>query len=99
MEKRKHVRITALCNNNCRFCLAGKKRNKAFCYFVNDINKDLIQGLNDGCKRLILSGGDPTVNKNIMDIAARFSSTSRTSSRHTRAWRAALPRSRASTCR
>lgn len=69
MEKRKHVRIVSMCNNNCIFCLAGDKRKKKFMRSIEDLKKELVEGLNHGCTRLILSGGEPTINKNIASIA------------------------------
>ncbi len=67
MEKRKHIRLTSLCNNNCSFCLAGHITEK-FMLGLDDLKQTLIDGIKEGNSRLILSGGEASINKNIFDI-------------------------------
>lgn len=67
LEKRKHVRLTSLCNNNCSFCLAGHVKEK-FMFGLDDLRQDLIDGIREGNSRLILSGGEASINRNIIEI-------------------------------
>ncbi len=66
-EKRKWVGITAMCNNKCIFCLDGDIKNK-FHKSLSQIKQEFDSGLAEGCTRLVLSGGDPTVHPNFIEI-------------------------------
>ncbi len=66
-EKRKWVGITTKCNNKCIFCLDGDIKNK-FHKSLSQIKKEFDSGLAEGCTRLILSGGDPTVHPDFIEI-------------------------------
>lgn len=66
-EKRKWVGITSKCNNKCIFCLDGDIKNK-FHKSLPQIKQEFDLGLKEGCTRLILSGGDPTIHPNFIDI-------------------------------
>lgn len=60
LEKRKHLIITTLCNNNCLFCLASDMKKEGH-RDMNWIKQEMKKGLDEGFTRLILSGGDPTM--------------------------------------
>lgn len=59
-EKRKWVRLTRACNNHCIFCLDEDAKNGTFIPFKT-VLKNLKDGYENGCKRAVLSGGDPTI--------------------------------------
>ncbi len=59
-EKRHWVRITNSCNNNCLFCLDKENQDGTFVSF-QEIVKEFKKGLSLGAKRVIISGGDPTI--------------------------------------
>lgn len=68
-EKRRWVRLTRACNNRCRFCLdahiVGEKLRPD-----EDIRAEIEQGAADGCQRLILSGGEPTIHPAFLSMIA-----------------------------
>jgi len=68
-EKRRWVRLTRTCNNHCLFCLdaeiVGEKIRPGA-----EIRADIDQGRKDGCQRLILSGGEPTLHPAYLDLVA-----------------------------
>jgi len=66
-QKRKHMIITGLCNNNCRFCFS-KENLKIGHLSVNKIKKILDQGLSEGCEGLIISGGEPTIHPEFIEV-------------------------------
>lgn len=66
-EKRHWVRITQVCNNNCLFCLDRENQNGKIIP-IEEVENDLAQGRKAGAKRVILSGGDPTMHPKIFEI-------------------------------
>lgn len=67
-EKPKYwVRLTRLCNNNCVFCLDKQNQNGSFLK-LRDIKNELKRGRRQGIKKLILSGGEPTLHPNYLEI-------------------------------
>ena len=66
-KKSKHILITGLCNNNCMFCFSKgilKKQHKP----LQQIKKELKEGIKEGCEKLVLSGGEPTIHPNFLEI-------------------------------
>jgi len=60
-QQKKHwVRLTRVCNNNCLFCLDSENQNGAI-FSLKEIEADLKKGLALGARRVVLSGGDPTL--------------------------------------
>ncbi|MCF7859922.1 MAG: radical SAM protein [Candidatus Cloacimonetes bacterium] len=66
-EKRKWVGITGLCNNHCIFCLDGNHLRPDY-RTINEVEKDIIAGIEEGCTRLILSGGEATIHPEFLKI-------------------------------
>lgn len=64
--KKKHIRIESRCNNNCVFCSMAKKREMAIS--EEDILHKLQQGFEEGAEKIVLSGGEPTLNKDLPKI-------------------------------
>ena len=69
-EKRHWVRITSVCNNNCLFCLDSENQNGKIVPF-KEVVKDLKIGLEAGCVRAIISGGEPSIHPDIFKIIGR----------------------------
>lgn len=67
LKKRHWLRLTNFCNNNCIFCLDSGLHDGTSRSFL-DIKKDLEKGLEEGAKKLIVSGGEPTVHPGFQDI-------------------------------
>lgn len=66
-DKRKHVRITTLCNNSCIFCLDAdetKRKHKP----IAELRRMFAEGIKEGCTRLILSGGEPSTHPDFLKI-------------------------------
>lgn len=66
-EKRKWVRLTRVCNNRCLFCLDsdsldGKYETPAA------VRAELEAGRGEGCRRVVLSGGEPTLHPEFIKI-------------------------------
>lgn len=66
-EKRHWVRLTRVCNNRCIFCLDSENQNGSFVP-LKEIEKDLRQGRSENIKRVILSGGEPTIHPQFLEI-------------------------------
>lgn len=66
-EKRKWIGLTGVCNNKCLFCLDGDRKipeNKS----LSQIKEELEKGLKENCTRLVLSGGEPTIHPDFLEI-------------------------------
>jgi molybdenum cofactor biosynthesis enzyme MoaA len=66
-QKRHWVRITRACNNNCLFCLDRENQNGSI-FSMAEIVLDLKRGLKEGIRRVVISGGDPTVHPELVEI-------------------------------
>lgn len=69
-QKRHWVRITRACNNRCLFCLDRGNQDGSI-FPVDEVVADLKRGLATGAKRVVLSGGDPTVHPKLCEIVAK----------------------------
>ena len=70
VEKRHWVRLTRCCNNHCIFCLDSENQNGTYLSF-DRIEENLKKGRKEKIKRIILSGGDPTVHPNFLTIVKK----------------------------
>lgn len=61
------IRLTRRCNNNCVFCLDKEAHNGSF-ISMDVIRRQLKQGREQGIKKLILSGGEPTLHPDYLEI-------------------------------
>jgi MoaA/NifB/PqqE/SkfB family radical SAM enzyme len=68
-EKKKWISITGLCNNNCLFCLDGSRADN-FHKKKDEILGIIKKARDDGCTKLVLSGGEPTIHPDIIDFVA-----------------------------
>ncbi len=71
-EKKYWVRLSRSCNNKCIFCLDANSHNNTF-YSYLYICKKIREGFEKNQKvkqRLILSGGEPTINPNLIKAIA-----------------------------
>ncbi|MBI5622578.1 MAG: radical SAM protein [Elusimicrobia bacterium] len=66
-EKRHWVRLTLACNQRCLFCHdRGAQTGKALSFQA--VKADLAQGRKEGLRRVVLSGGEPTLHPDFLDI-------------------------------
>ena len=66
-EKRKWVRLTRVCNNRCLFCLDADALDGK-CESLASVRAVLEAGLKEGCRRVVLSGGEPTLHPDFVRI-------------------------------
>ncbi len=69
-EKRHWVRLTRVCNDHCSFCLDTPAWNGTAIPW-NAVVSDLEKGRSLGIKRLVLSGGEPTIHPDFIKIVAK----------------------------
>jgi len=65
-EKRHWVRLTRSCNNDCLFCLDSSMKNGTILPLAK-IKRNILAGLKKS-DRLILSGGEPTIHPDYLEI-------------------------------
>ncbi len=66
-EKKKWISITGLCNNNCMFCLDSDRSDKKHRQ-IDEIKEEIEKAKKYGAKKLILSGGDPTIHPEVIEF-------------------------------
>jgi len=66
-EKRHWVRLTRACNNHCIFCLDKETQNGS-CLSEAEITINLKRGVSLGIKRVVLSGGEPSIHPDFLNI-------------------------------
>lgn len=65
--KRHWVRLTRACNNHCIFCLDKEAQDGTY-FSLEEITVDLNKGRKSGIKRVVLSGGEPAIHPQFLDI-------------------------------
>ena len=66
-EKRKWVRLTRVCNNRCLFCLDAESHDGGY-ESMDSVASVLKAGRAEGCRRVVLSGGEPTLHPDFIRI-------------------------------
>jgi len=56
------------CNNYCKFCVQGDKRERFSDKDLQKIKTELAEGRKSGARSLVLTGGEPTLHKKIVKI-------------------------------
>lgn len=69
-EKRHWVRLTRVCNQRCLFCHDRDAQNGTFIDWKT-VCRRLDEGRAQGLRRIVLSGGEPSVHPRYLDIVAR----------------------------
>jgi MoaA/NifB/PqqE/SkfB family radical SAM enzyme len=67
MEKRVDIKVGFSCNNNCRFCVQGHKRNWGD-KTTEQIKNDLAGAKKTKCEGVVFTGGEVTIRKDIFEI-------------------------------
>ncbi|MFA7141757.1 MAG: radical SAM protein [Candidatus Paceibacterota bacterium] len=60
------IKLGYACNNNCLFCLNKDKRS--FFHTTENLKKHIKSSALKGCKKLIVSGGEPLIYNNFFEI-------------------------------
>lgn len=68
-SKKHWVRLTRACNNRCIFCL-DKEPQDGSVLPLAQIKKYLGEGLKNGCRQVVLSGGEATIHPEFINIVA-----------------------------
>lgn len=66
-QKKQWIRLTSVCNNQCVFCLDKEAQDGSYVP-LEKINKELIQGIKENIRRVVLSGGEPTLHPQFLEI-------------------------------
>ncbi|MBI3287970.1 MAG: radical SAM protein [Elusimicrobia bacterium] len=68
--KRHWVRLTRVCNDKCNFCLDSEAQDGTSLP-VHAIEVDLRKGRQQGLSRVVLSGGEPTIHPDYVEIVRK----------------------------
>ncbi len=68
-ERRHWVRLTRVCNQRCLFCLDRDAQNGTWADF-KALRRELSRGRGQGLRRVVLSGGEPTLHPRFLEIVA-----------------------------
>jgi len=67
-QPRLWTRLTYACNNRCLFCLDGDQNDKGKPVPFAAVVKELAKGRARGLRRVVLSGGEPTLHPRFVDV-------------------------------
>jgi MoaA/NifB/PqqE/SkfB family radical SAM enzyme len=68
-EKRRWVRTIRACNNRCQFCLDTQMLD-GFVVPPDEVKREIRAGADEGCQRLILSGGEASIHPHFLELVA-----------------------------
>lgn len=66
--ERVDIKIGFRCNNRCKFCVQGDKRNFLAAKDLKEIKKDLEEAFKKGKTEAVLTGGEPTLHPDFLAI-------------------------------
>ncbi len=66
MSSRVDVKIGFNCNNRCSFCVQGEKRFSLPAKSKKVVMKELQSGISRGADSVVFTGGEPTINKDLL---------------------------------
>ncbi len=67
-NKRVDIKIGFRCNNQCFFCVQGRKRQKEPAKDFELLKKYLKDSFDDDCREVVFTGGEPTLHPNFLDL-------------------------------
>jgi MoaA/NifB/PqqE/SkfB family radical SAM enzyme len=67
--KRADIKVGFSCNNICKFCVQGDKRKKYGDKTIDEIKNNIIEAKKT-CNSIVLTGGEPTMRKDIFEIVS-----------------------------
>jgi MoaA/NifB/PqqE/SkfB family radical SAM enzyme len=68
--KRVDLKIGFQCNNQCYFCVQGRKRQKTPSKDFELLKKNLQDSFEDDCREVVFTGGEPTLHPNFLELVA-----------------------------
>jgi MoaA/NifB/PqqE/SkfB family radical SAM enzyme len=69
MTNRVDLKVGFRCNNFCKFCVQGDKRERLPSKPWEGLERSLKEGLEAGAKGIVVTGGEPTLHPQIVEIA------------------------------
>jgi len=66
-QKRADIKIGFECNNKCKFCAQGSKRQSCGNKDIKEIKNELLNA-SLSCKEVVFTGGEPTIHKNLIEL-------------------------------
>lgn len=72
-EARHWMRLTYACNNRCLFCLDGDQNQRGEPREFEEISRELRRARKAGIRRVVLSGGEPTLHPRFVDVVREAS--------------------------
>jgi MoaA/NifB/PqqE/SkfB family radical SAM enzyme len=67
--KRADIKIGFACNNHCRFCVQGRKREVLRNKTLAEIKREIDQASAD-CQEIVFTGGEPTIHPDFLKLVA-----------------------------
>jgi MoaA/NifB/PqqE/SkfB family radical SAM enzyme len=71
VSERVDLKVGFRCNNFCKFCVQGDKRERLPAKDSGELFRSLEEGRRDGAAGVVITGGEPTLHKSVVEIAAR----------------------------
>jgi len=68
--KRADIKIGFACNNLCKFCVQGDKRDRYGSKTKKQVQKELTNAKKNGCLGVVFTGGEPTLVKDLVSLVA-----------------------------
>jgi len=62
------IKIGFRCNNHCKFCIQGNKRDIIPAKPEEEIREDLEQSLHQGIREVVFTGGEPTLHPRLLNL-------------------------------
>ncbi|MBN1898321.1 MAG: radical SAM protein [Spirochaetes bacterium] len=66
--KRADIKVGYSCNNHCRFCVQGRKREVLPDMTTEEVKK-ILKKARKKCRGIVFTGGEPTIRKDILELA------------------------------
>ncbi len=71
--KRADIKLGFSCNNNCIHCVIADKRGVYKDKTIDEIKDEITDAAKKGCDEVVLTGGEPSIRKDLLDIARHAS--------------------------
>lgn len=71
MSERIDLKVGFRCNNYCHFCVQGDKRERLPAKPEDELLRSLEEGRAGGAEGVVITGGEPTLHKRIVEIARK----------------------------
>jgi len=71
VSDRVDLKVGFRCNNFCKFCVQGDKRERLPSKETPELERSLEEGRREGATGVVITGGEPTLHKDVVAIARR----------------------------